>query len=126
MRVRIDQSRWCNYSYYMKTIELSVARIGNSRGVRIPATTLARYRIGTTVVMEERSDGILLRPCGPASAKLSWDETARAMAAAGEDWTECDSTAADGQEDTPWPAAKPRRVAERAPKQPVRRPRRKP
>src|SRR5688572_7107157 len=30
-----------NYCYYMKRIELKVARIGNSRGVRLPAGTLA-------------------------------------------------------------------------------------
>ncbi|MEX2154101.1 MAG: AbrB/MazE/SpoVT family DNA-binding domain-containing protein, partial [Gemmatimonadaceae bacterium] len=46
----------------MKPIELKVARVGNSRGIRIPAATLARYRIGEFVVMEERSEGILLRP----------------------------------------------------------------
>jgi antitoxin component of MazEF toxin-antitoxin module len=28
----------------MKPVELKVARIGNSRGVRIPAATLERYR----------------------------------------------------------------------------------
>ena len=48
----------------MTTMKLKVARIGNSRGVRLPAKSLRRYRIGETVVMEERSDGILLRPAG--------------------------------------------------------------
>jgi len=70
----------------MKTVHLTVARIGNSRGVRIPATTLGRYQIGTAVVMEERSDGILLRPVGHADTKLSWDETATAMSSEVEDW----------------------------------------
>ena len=46
-------------------VKLKVARIGNSRGVRQPAASLRRYRIGDSVVMEERSDGILLRPTGP-------------------------------------------------------------
>ena len=65
----------------MKPIQLKVARIGNSRGVRIPAPTLQRYRIGDSVVMEERADGILLRPRRSPSAKLSWEDTALAMAA---------------------------------------------
>src|SRR5258708_10990586 len=78
----------CNYCYYMKPVHLKVARIGNSRGVRIPATTLERYHIGDSVVMEERSDGILLRPVGHAEPKLSWEETARAMAAQHEEWSE--------------------------------------
>jgi antitoxin component of MazEF toxin-antitoxin module len=80
----------------MATIKLKVARIGNSRGVRIPAASLRRYRIGETVLMEERSEGILLRPTGPAVEKLSWEDTAREMAAGSEDWAAWDSVLADG------------------------------
>jgi len=98
----------------MKPVELKVARIGNSRGVRLPAATLERYRIGDTVVMEERSDGILLRPCGRVEQKLSWDETAEAMAASGEDWLEWDALASDGLDDAPWDTPRPKRVAERS------------
>jgi antitoxin component of MazEF toxin-antitoxin module len=116
MKLHIDPSGGSNYSYYMEPVELKVARIGNSRGVRIPAQTLERYRIGATVVMEERSDGILLRPAGPASPKLSWEETAREMAAQAEDWTAWDTTLTDGLQEIPWETAKPRRVAERGPK----------
>lgn len=92
----------CNYGYYMHPTRLKVARIGNSRGVRLPARTLERYRIGDTVLMEERSDGILLRPVGPTTPKLSWEETAREMAAQPEDWSEWDATLADGLEQIPW------------------------
>ena len=88
----------------MKPVELKVSPIGNSRGVRIPAATLARYRIGAAVVMEERSDGILLRPLGGGPAKLSWADTAQAMAAAGEDWAGWDAAMADGLETVPWDA----------------------
>jgi antitoxin component of MazEF toxin-antitoxin module len=97
----------------MKPIELKVARIGNSRGVRIPAATLERYRIGTEVVMEERSDGILLRPLGTVNPKLSWKDTALEMAAESEDWSAWDQVASDGLEEVPWERARPRRVAER-------------
>lgn len=97
----------------MKPIELKVARIGNSRGVRLPAATLERYRIGATVIMEELSDGILLRRRGPASLKLSWEETAQAMAAAREDWSAWEASVADGLEEIPWAPGEPRRVAER-------------
>jgi antitoxin component of MazEF toxin-antitoxin module len=100
----------------MNSTELKVARIGNSRGIRIPAQTLERYRIGATVVMEERSDGILLRPPGPASPKLSWEETAREMAAQGEDWNAWETTVADRLQEIPWEARKPSRVAEHGPK----------
>lgn len=99
----------------MKPVELKVTRIGNSRGVRIPAATLERYEIGERVVMEERSDGILLRPIGEAVTKLSWDETARDMAATAEEWSEWDVTESDGLEALPWTSARSRRVAESTP-----------
>lgn len=108
----------------MTSIELKVTRIGNSRGVRIPAGTLERYRVGETLIMEERSDGILLRPPGAATAKLSWEETARAMAASAEDWSDWDQLA-DGLDAVPWEPVKPRRVAESTPKRGSRRGRNK-
>ena len=97
----------------MRRVELKVARIGNSRGIRIPADTLERYDIGASVIMEETSEGILLRPRRAPDTKLSWEETAREMAAAIEDWSEWDSTAGDGLDTVPWDARKPSRVAER-------------
>lgn len=96
----------------MKNVRLKVARIGNSRGVRIPAKTLARYHIGDSVMMEERSDGILLRPHGETDRKLSWVDTARAMAAGIEDWTEWDVAITDGLDDIRWEDETRRRVAE--------------
>jgi antitoxin component of MazEF toxin-antitoxin module len=113
--LQIGLSSGSNYSYHMEPVELKVARIGNPRGIRIPAQTLERYRIRATVVMEERSDGILLRPAGPASPKLSWEDTAREMAARGEDWTAWETTVADGLREIPWDT-KPRWVAEHGPK----------
>lgn len=108
----------------MTPVELKVTRIGNSRGVRIPAATLERYEVGESVVMEERSDGILLRPAGVAISKLSWAETARAMAAAAEDWSGWDTTTADGLDTVPWSPGRQRRVAEPSKKYtPTRRPR---
>jgi antitoxin component of MazEF toxin-antitoxin module len=99
----------------MASRELKITRIGNSRGVRLPAESLKRYRIGATVIMEERSDGILLRPTGPAVPKLSWEETARAMAASGEDWSAWEALSNDGLDQVPWDPGPPRRVAEPKP-----------
>lgn len=110
--VAVDSWMICNYGYYMTSIELKVTRIGNSRGVRIPAATLERYEIGATVIMEERSDGILLRPAGEAAPLLSWEETARAMEASDEDWSEWDATLGDGLEAVPWEPTRSRQVAE--------------
>ncbi len=96
----------------MKTTELKVARIGNSRGVRLPAKSLAKYGIGGVVLMEERAEGILLRPHGPAVEKLSWMATAQAMSADREDWTAWESVAADGLEAAPWKAMPEKKVAD--------------
>ena len=63
--------------------------------------------------MEERSEGIMLRPSGPSVEKLSWEATAREMAAAGEDWGEWDIAAADGLDDIPWDAEGTPQVAEK-------------
>lgn len=96
----------------MTTTHLKVARIGNSRGVRIPAATLLRFGIGDAVIMEERSDGILLRPLNSAQAKLSWDATADAMARASEDWDDWDALSGEGLRDVEWHDKRPARVAE--------------
>jgi antitoxin MazE len=78
----------------MKTLELTVTRVGNSRSVRLPADVLRRYRIGEKVIMEQRPDEIALRPI--RSGRLTWEETAKAMASANEDWSDWDCTVADG------------------------------
>ena len=98
---------------------VKVTRIGNSRGVRIPAETLERFGVGDELVMEERSDGILLRVPGSAPAKLSWEATAAEMEAEATHWGAWDVAAADGLEDLPWDEPPARRVAEPGP--PVRR-----
>src|SRR5690242_8011384 len=96
----------------MKSRPLKVARIGNSRGVRLPAEVLARYDIGDSVIMEEREDGILLRSHGSKVAKLSWTQTAAEMAKAHEHWEEWEDTVSDGLDSIPWDDKKPHRVAE--------------
>jgi antitoxin component of MazEF toxin-antitoxin module len=100
----------------MRRVELKVARIGNSRGIRIPAVTLARYEVGDTIIMEERPDGILLRPEVPAAEKLSWSETAKQMSALSENWEEWDSTLNDGLEEIHWESERRRKMAEPAKK----------
>lgn len=96
----------------MKTTKLKLAQIGNSRGVRLPAASLRRYRMGDEVIMEERAEGILLRPDEESLPKLSWAETAREMAKSGEDWSVWESTASDGLESAPWETREQKHVAE--------------
>ena len=94
----------------MHSMEVKIAKIGNSRGVRIPAEVLRRYAFDDVAIMVESVDGILLRPKQQADAKLSWADTAKAMEAESEDWSDWDGVSSDGLDDIPWEAA---RVAEK-------------
>lgn len=89
----------------MQTTEVKIAKIGNSRGVRIPAEVLRRYAFTDTALMAESVDGVLLRPKQQADAKLSWAETAKAMAVVSEDWSDWDALNADGLHEIPWKTA---------------------
>jgi mRNA interferase MazF len=104
----------------LKTQELKVTRIGNSRGVRLPASSLRRYGVGSAVLMEERTDGILLRPVGPAAEKLSWEATAVEMAAASEDWSDWEAVDAAGLDSIPWEWSRGARLREEKPSYKVR------
>jgi len=88
----------------MKTTELKLARIGNSRGIRLPADLIRRHGLDDGVLLEDRGDSLVLRPKAKTK-KLSWEETAREMAASDEDWSEWDCTLADGLEEIPWQPA---------------------
>ena len=88
----------------MKTTELKLARIGNSRGIRLPADLIRRHGLDDGVLLEDRGDSLVLRPKAKPK-KLSWEETAREMAASDEDWSEWDCTLADGLEEIPWEPA---------------------
>lgn len=75
----------------MKTRELTVARVGNSRGVRLPADVLRRYQIRDTLIMEQRPDEIALRPKRTRRHKLTWAENYQQMAESDEDWSDWES-----------------------------------
>jgi antitoxin MazE len=80
-----------------------LVRIGNSRGIRLPRRLLAMYGIKEKdeLELEERAEGILIRPAQKVDSKLSWDASYREMAsesAENEEWSEWDMTIADGQE----------------------------
>jgi antitoxin MazE len=84
------------YSNYIKTIELKITRIGNSKGIRLPAGIIRRYKLDGAVLLEQRPDELALRP--KKAKKLSWAETYHQMAAAKEDLSDLNATIADGLE----------------------------
>ena len=75
-------------------VELKVVQIGNSRGVRLPKAVLERYQIKEALVLEAREDGLLLR--GTNDKRMTWEETFKDMARETEDWSDLETTVADG------------------------------
>jgi antitoxin MazE len=71
-------------------METKLARIGNSQGIRLPAALIRKHHLERGILLEERENEIVLRP-KKAPKKLSWEETARAMAASDEDWSDWES-----------------------------------
>jgi antitoxin MazE len=88
---------WSYYCTYMKHLELPLTRIGNSRGVRLPAALLKKYGFSKTIILEQRASEIVLRP--KRDTKLSWEETAKEMAAEHEDWSDMEATEGGGLDD---------------------------
>src|SRR3990172_12084370 len=82
----LDVSPECSYSNYIyclmrlasmektsRTIELKVVPIGNSRGVRLPKAVLDKYAVKDELVLEERTEGLLLRD--KRDKRLTWEDT---------------------------------------------------
>jgi antitoxin MazE len=78
-------------------------RIGNSRGVRVPRQLLAIYGIqeDDELELEQRTEGILVRPVRKPRGKLPWKDAYRQMAserAEAEEWSDWAAVSADGLE----------------------------
>ena len=78
----------------LRTIELRLGAIGNSLSVRLPKTVLDKYGIKGELVLEERSEGLLLR--NKRDKRLSWEDTFKEMAREREDWSDHDAAMTDG------------------------------
>lgn len=77
---------WNNIVITMRTLHVSIRKIGNSQGVVIPKPVLAQLGLNSETGAEMAiEDGalVLRRPAGPARA--GWAEAARAIAEAGDD-----------------------------------------
>jgi antitoxin MazE len=81
----------------LRTRDIKIVHIGNSLGVRLPKNLLQKYGFIDSLVLEETTQGILLRK--KQDDKLSLADTYKAMAYDGEEWNEYDQTLLDGLED---------------------------
>ena len=80
----------------IRTRNIKLISIGNSKGVRIPKAILQKYGFSDSLLLEETEAGILLRR--PEDSKLSWEETYQAMAEENENWEDFDAVILDGLE----------------------------
>jgi antitoxin MazE len=78
----------------MRTKDIKLVPIGNSKGVRIPKALLQKYGFTNSLLLEETEQGLLLRK--KDDSKLSWEDTYKAMADEKENWDDFDTTLLDG------------------------------
>ncbi len=71
----------CNYNFYVMNI--SVIKIGNSRGIRLSKELLERYNIRDTVELIPKKGYIIIRP--KSEPRKDWEDAFRQMHAAGDD-----------------------------------------
>ena len=81
----------------VRSRDIKLVPIGNSKGIRIPKALLEKYGLTNSLLLEETDNGLLLRK--KDDDKLSWEDTYKAMADEKEDWKDFDETLADGLED---------------------------
>ncbi|WDN88951.1 antitoxin MazE [Desulfosarcina sp. BuS5] len=81
----------------IRSRDIKLVPIGNSKGVRIPKVLLQKYGFTNSLLIEETDRGLLLRK--KDDNKLSWGDTYKVMANDKEDWDDFDTTLLDGIED---------------------------
>jgi antitoxin MazE len=62
----------------IRSRDIKLVPIGNSKGVRIPKALLQKYGLNNSLLLEETDRGLLLRK--KDDNKLSWEDTYKAMA----------------------------------------------
>ena len=81
----------------IRSRDIKLVPIGNSKGVRIPKSLLQKYDLNNPLLLEETDRGLLLLK--KEDSKLSWEDTYKAMANEKEAWDDFDTTLLDGLED---------------------------
>jgi len=81
----------------IRSRDIKLIPIGNSKGVRIPKALLQKYGLKNSILIEETDKGLLLR--SKEEGKLSWEDTYKIMADEKENWDDFDTTLLDGLED---------------------------
>lgn len=99
-----------NSNYMSSALKISLTRIGNSRGIRLPAPLIKKFGFDGFILLEEEGDRLVLKPLKRGKAeKLPWSETAREMASAREDWSDWEPSEKDGLQEIPWESSDQRK-----------------
>ncbi len=80
-----------------RTRDAKLVSIGNSKGIRIPKALLQKYDFDDDLLLKETEQGLLIMKKN--NEKSSWEETYKAMAKEGEDWSDFEATIFDGLEE---------------------------
>jgi antitoxin MazE len=78
----------------IRSRDVKLVPIGNSKGIRIPKALLQKYGLKNSLLIEETDKGLLLR--NKEESKLSWEDTYKTMASEKENWDDFDTTLLDG------------------------------
>ena len=81
----------------IRSRDVKLVPIGNSKGIRIPKALLQKYGLKNSLLIEETDKGLLLR--NKEEGKLSWEDTYKSMANEKENWDDFNTTLLDGLED---------------------------
>ncbi len=81
---------------HLRTRNVKLITIGNSKGIRLPKAILQKYGFSDNLLLDETDRGILLRK--KEGDKLSWEQTYRETAQEQESWDDFDATLLDGLE----------------------------
>jgi len=81
----------------IRSRDVKLVRIGNSKGIRIPKALLQKYGLKNSLLIEETDKGLLLR--NKEESRLSWEDTYKSMANEKENWDDFNTTLLDGLED---------------------------
>ena len=65
-------------------MKVSVIRIGNSRGIRLPKAILEQLHVSDSLELEVENQQIILRPL-PCAPRQGWDQAFRKMHEEGQD-----------------------------------------
>jgi len=77
-----------------------LVKIGNSRGVRLPATVIEACGFGEELEMRVEKGAVVIEPAH--SAREGWDQAFRAMSEAGDDAPLLDEEAANEFDRAEW------------------------